>query len=79
MKEFLSFRYMITPDLIKIICYIGMVVAFIAGIGMCIMADPLSGIGLIILGPLAVHMYSELMLIAFEIHGELKRINNSSE
>ena len=79
MKEFLSFRYMITPDLIKIICYIGMVVAFIAGIGMCIMADPLSGIGLIILGPLAVRMYSELMLIAFEIHGELKRINNNSE
>ena len=78
MKEFLSFRYMITPNLIKIICYIGMVVAFIAGIGM-IMVEPLSGIGLMILGPIAVRMYSELMLIAFEIHGELKRINNNSE
>ena len=78
MKEFLSFRYMITPDLIKIICYIGMVVAFIAGIGM-MMVEPLSGIGLMILGPIAVRMYSELMLIAFEIHGELKRINNNSE
>ena len=79
MKEFLSFRYMITPNLIKIICYIGMVVAFIAGIVICMTADPISGIGLIILGPIVVRMYSELMLIVFEIHGELKRINNNSE
>lgn len=65
---------MITPGIMKILCYIGMVVAFIAGIVM-VMTEPITGIGLMILGPLVVRMYAELMLVIFEIHAELKRIN----
>lgn len=74
MNDFLSFRTMITPAIMKILCYIGMVGTFIAGI-MMVTVDPISGIGLIILGPLVVRMYTELMLVIFEIHAELKRIN----
>ncbi|MBC8244279.1 MAG: DUF4282 domain-containing protein [Verrucomicrobia bacterium] len=74
MSDFLSFRTMITPGIMKILCYIGMVVAFIAGIVM-VMTEPITGIGLMILGPLVVRMYAELMLVIFEIHAELKRIN----
>ena len=78
MNDFLSFKYMITPGVLKILCYIGMVVAFVAGL-LGLAADIYVGIGTMILGPIAVRMYSELLLIVFEIHGELKRINNSSE
>ena len=78
MNDFLSFKYMITLGVLKIICYIGMVVAFVAGL-LGLAADIYVGIGTMILGPLAVRMYSELLLVVFEIHGELKRINNSSE
>ncbi len=78
MNDFLSFKYMITPGVLKILCYIGMVVAFVAGL-LGLAADIYVGIGTMILGPLAVRMYSELLLVVFEIHGELKRINNSSE
>jgi len=53
-----------------------MVVAFIAGIVM-VMQEPISGIGLIILGPIAVRIYGEIMIVLFEIHGELKRMNDS--
>ena len=78
MNDFLSFKYMITLGVLKIICYIGMVVAFVAGL-LGLAADIYVGIGTMILGPIAVRMYSELLLVVFEIHGELKRINNSSE
>ena len=78
MNDFLSFKYMITQGVLKILCYIGMVVAFVAGL-LGLAADIYVGIGTMILGPLAVRMYSELLLVVFEIHGELKRINNSSE
>ena len=78
MNDFLSFKYMITPGVLKVLCYIGMVVAFVAGL-LGLAADIYVGIGTMILGPLAVRMYSELLLVVFEIHGELKRINNSSE
>ena len=74
MNDFLSFKYMITPGVLKILCYIGMVVAFVAGL-LGLAADIYVGIGTMILGPLAVRMYSELLLVVFEIHGELKRIN----
>ena len=78
MNDFLSFKYMITPGVLKIVCYIGMVVAFIGGI-VTIMADPISGIIVTLLGPIAVRISTELTLVIFEIHGELKRINNNSE
>ena len=77
MNDFLSFRYMITPSILKILCVLGMVVAFIAGIAMMIMADPISGIGVTILGPIVVRMYGEIMIVLFEIHGELKKMNDN--
>tara|TARA_B100000029_G_scaffold182304_1_gene179929 strand:- start:1920 stop:2162 length:243 start_codon:yes stop_codon:yes gene_type:complete len=76
MNDFLSFRTMITPGILKILCALGMVVAFIAGIVM-VMQEPISGIVTIILGPIAVRIYGEIMIVLFEIHGELKRMNDS--
>ena len=67
---------MITPGILKILCALGMVVAFIAGIVM-VMQEPISGIVTIILGPIAVRIYGEIMIVLFEIHGELKRMNDS--
>ena len=78
MNDFLSFKYMITPGVLKILCYIGMVVAFVMRL-LGLVADTYVGIGTMILGPIVVRIYTELMLIIFEIHAELKRINNNSE
>jgi len=75
MKELLSYKTMITPVIIKILSYIGIVGAVIFGI-FALDAEPITGVGLIILGPVAVRIQAELILVMFEIHGELKKLNN---
>ena len=75
MKEFLTYKTMVTPGLIKFLSYIGMVVALIAGL-FTMAVDPLSGIATSILGPIAIRVYAEVMLIMFEIHNELKKLND---
>ena len=75
MKEFLNYKTMVTPGIVKILSYIGMVVALIAGL-LAMAVDPLTGIATAILGPIAVRIYAEVMLIMFEIHGELKKLND---
>jgi len=66
---------MITPGILKILSYVGMVIAVIAGLVTAFTADLLTGIGMTILGPVAVRIYAEVMLILFEIHNELKSLN----
>ena len=66
---------MITPGILKILSYIVMVGCVIAGI-FTLFVEPISGIGMIVLGPIAARCYTELMLVIFEIHNELKKINN---
>tara|TARA_R110002110_G_scaffold186989_1_gene394359 strand:+ start:603 stop:836 length:234 start_codon:yes stop_codon:yes gene_type:complete len=74
MKEFLNYQYMITPGILKILSYVGMVVAVVVGL-FTLTQDVVAGISLIVLGPIAVRLYTELMLVIFEIHKELKQMN----
>jgi hypothetical protein len=75
MKEFLNYKYMITPGVLKILSYVAMVGCIIAGI-FTLFVEPISGIGMIVLGPVVTRIYTELMLVIFEIHSELKSLNN---
>jgi hypothetical protein len=75
MKDLFSYKTMITPGIIKILSYFGMVGAVIFGI-LALAAEPITGVGLIILGPVAVRIQAELILVMFEIHGELKNLNS---
>ena len=76
MKAFLNYEYMITPGVLKILSYIGMVLAVIAGLFTAFTADLWTGIGTAVLGPIIVRIYAELMLIIFELHKELKKISS---
>jgi hypothetical protein len=75
MKAFLNYEYMITPGVLKILSYIAMVVVVIMGI-FALGAEVVTGISMIVLGPIAVRIYAELMLVIFEVHKELKKIAN---
>jgi hypothetical protein len=75
MKEFLSYKTMITPGIVKALSYIGMVIALVVGL-IGIAVEPLTGIGTAILGPVAVRIYAELMLVIFEINDNLKKLND---
>ena len=74
MKDFLNYKYMITPGILKVLSYIAMIGCVIAGI-FTLSVDSVSGIGMIVLGPIAARCYTELMLVIFEIHGELRDLN----
>jgi uncharacterized membrane protein len=76
MKEFLNYEYMITPGVLKILSYITMVVAVAVGLFTAFTVSAYEGIAIAVLGPVVVRIYAELMLVLFEIHGELKKISN---
>ena len=64
---------MITPGVLKILSYIGMLVVIIMGI-LAISMEPITGISMIVLGPIAIRIQAELLLVIFEIHNELKKL-----
>ncbi len=66
---------MITPGVLKILSYVAMVGCIIAGI-FTLFVEPISGIGMMVLGPIVTRIYTELLLVMFEIHSELKKISN---
>ena len=69
MKKFLNYEYMITPGVLKILSYIGALVVIIMGI-LAISMEPITGISMIVLGPIAIRIQAELLLVIFEIHNE---------
>jgi len=87
LSDFLAFRRMITPIMIQIIFWVGAVLSSMAGIFMMISAIKFSNVGGIflgfftmLLGPIAVRIYCELLIIFFrmnetlsDIYDELKR------
>ncbi|MBU0516394.1 MAG: DUF4282 domain-containing protein [Proteobacteria bacterium] len=73
--EFLSFRRMITPIIIQILFWIGVVVSVIAGLVMLIRgaasgggaAMVISGLLWMFLGPVMTRVYCEMIVILFRI------------
>ena len=76
MKSFINFEYMITPGILKILSYIGMVISVIVGLFTTFKADAYAGISMVVLGPIACRIYAELMLVIIECHKTLKEIRD---
>jgi hypothetical protein len=76
MKAFLNYEYMITPGILKILSYIGVVIAVIVGLFTATQADVVGGLTIAIGGPIVIRIYAELMLVIFEIHKCAKQIAN---
>ena len=79
MNDFLSFRYMITPGIMKIACYLGMIICVVAGGAMAVAAEPISGVLLLLFGPIGCRITTEMTLVMFEIHSELKQMNDTGK
>ena len=85
MRDFLAFRTMITPVIIQILFWVGVVVSIIFGIGYILIgsrynsAGPVYGVMLIIFGPLVVRIYCEILIIFFRINETLTEIKHDLE
>ena len=78
LRDFLTFRRMITPLLIQALFWIGVVLVILAGIVLLI-AGPgvlgrVIGVFTILLVPLAVRVYMEIFIVGFRINETLTDI-----
>ncbi|TVR42451.1 MAG: DUF4282 domain-containing protein [Planctomycetota bacterium] len=83
MKEYLNFNKMITPTFIQILFWLGVVACVIAGLVMIVTGyeamQKVAGLLTIVIGPLVVRIYAELMLVIFKIHGNLNAMRVHQE
>lgn len=85
MDDFLKFRKMITPTIIQVLFYVLAGLTALSGLGMMI-ASPFQrygGVGLffsglvtLVLGPVIVRIYCELLILFFRMNETLTEIKN---
>jgi uncharacterized RDD family membrane protein YckC len=75
LRDVLFFDKMIVPRIIQVLYWILVVVVLLSGI-VTMFQSALAGLGLIILGPLFVRIYCELMIVAFKINESLQVIRD---
>ena len=84
-QKFLSFDEMVTPLIIKIIYWIGIVASVVSGLVSIIQginsyygggAMVIGGLLMIILGPIFTRVWCELMIVMFKIYENLVELNS---
>ena len=84
MEDFLSFRKMITPIIIKILFWVGVAINVIVGLIAIISSFTsrggggmfLYGLLIIILGPVITRIYCEILILFFRMHDSLVEIKD---
>ena len=83
LSDFLAFRRMITPIIIQIVFWIGAVLSSMGGIFMMIASIQIKNVGGIfmgffamLLGPIIVRIYCELLIVFFRMNETLTEIRN---
>lgn len=78
MGEFLAFKKMLTPVIIQIIFWIGVVGSVLMGI---LQMNVSAGMGLvtIVVGPLVVRIYCELLMVVFRMNSTLSEIAENTK
>ena len=89
MRDFWAFRTMVTPVIIQIVFWLGVLVTLVAGAVMIIIGvrGYEMGLGryiwkgalLFLLGPLGVRLYYEILIIFFRINETLTEIKHALE
>lgn len=79
MKDFLNFKKMITPLVIKILFWVGAVSCIITGLGMIFYKRIGAGLAVLFLGPIGVRIYCELFILLFNINDTLTDLKNNAK
>jgi Domain of unknown function (DUF4282) len=75
--DFFSFDRMITPAIIKVVFWIGLVLSVLGGLAFLLAGSggaKLLGLFYLILGPLFVRVYCELLIVIFKMNDTLSVI-----
>ena len=85
MEEFLTFRKMLTPLVIQALFWLGVVVTVIVGLVMIVSGasarygggeQVLTGVLTLLLGPIIVRIWCEVLILLFRIHDALTEIKD---
>ena len=84
MEDFLKFRKMITPVIIQVLFWVGVAIAVIGALGMMVVGVTSNGQGIMVLvglvmlviGPVVVRIYCELLILFFRMNETLTEIKN---
>jgi len=86
MDDFLKFRTFITPIVIQFLFWLGVIIVvlvgligFVSGIANGNIGAGLGSLLMVVLGPLAVRIYCELIIVAFRIVDLLGEIRNNTK
>ena len=85
MGDFLAFRKMITPTVIQVIFWLGVVGCVIMGLSVLSQGETLAFVApgvsptliailILVLGPLVIRIYCELLMVLFRIYESLRNI-----
>jgi hypothetical protein len=85
-RDYLSFKRMITPKLVNIFFWIGTIISVVIGLGLFIISlaninsqGIILGFLTMLLGPLVIRIYCELMVVFFRINETLTDILHTLE
>ena len=81
MKDFLNFKQFITPVIIQILFWIGVVACVLGGLIIMISmggAGLFMGFMIIIFGPVFVRIYCELLILSFKIYEHLASLDDKT-
>lgn len=78
MEDFVAFRKMVTPVVIQVVFWIGVIVAVVGALATMFRGNFLAGLVALILGPLLVRIYCELIIVVFKMHESLVEIQKNT-
>lgn len=76
MKEFITFEKMIAPTIIMIVFWIAVLANVIIAFGIMFTETFWGGLAILILGPLLLRVYFEIMIVIFKIFETLLEIRD---
>ncbi len=79
MKQFLRFHIMLTPWMVEVLFWLGLVTCISASVVQFIYLNIWRGIGILVLGPIIIRIMCELIIIVFRIHDTLKDIAHNQD
>ena len=77
-KEVLFFRHMITPVIIQVLFWLGVLAALVSGVSNIFHGAFIYGILVLILGPVFVRVACEMLIVLFNINSSLNDIRNKT-
>jgi len=74
--DFLTFRLMVTPIIIQVVFWLGIIGIVLSALAQFTSRSPLVGLLTLVIGPLLWRVLCELYILLFRIHNSLSDIKN---